>query len=380
MAKKAKKRANGEGTIRKRGDNCWEARYSVDGERHSLFAKSQKEARKMLTEILSTIDNGDYIEETEMTVAQWFQTWTRDFLGGVKPGTKDGYDGIAKNHIIPGLGNIKMKDLQMLTVQRFVNRLSENGLSPKTVKNVHGILHRSLALAVRIGYLKKNPADGTILPRIEQEEVHPLDKPELSKLLNSIQGHEHEVLINTAIFTGMRCGELLGLTWDCVDFDRGIIYVKKQLLSPRLKGQGYRYGTPKNGKWRSIMPAPFLMKMMKRHKTIQASRKLALGSAWNDGEFPNLVFTHEDGSHLSQASVWKVFQKMLKAANLPPHRFHDLRHTYVVTSIHAGDDAKAVSVNAGHYSVAFTLDRYGHFMDTMRQESSDRMERFRMSL
>ena len=376
----AKKRANGEGTIRKRSDNCWEARYSVDGKRHSLFAKSQKEARKVLTEVMSTIDNGEYLEETEMSVAQWMQTWTRDFLGSVKIGTKEGYEAVVKNHIIPCLGSIRMKDLQLLTVQRFVNRLSEKGMNPKTVKNVHGILHRGLQMAVRIGYLKKNPSDGIILPRIEQEEVHPLDKPELSKLLKSIQGHEHEVLINTAIFTGMRSGELLGLTWDCVDFDRGVIYVKKQLLQSRKKEDGFRFGTPKNGKGRVIMPAPFLMKMLKRHKTVQASRKLALGPAWNDGDFPNLVFTHPDGSHLSQASVWKILYKMLKNADLPHYRFHDLRHTYVVTSIHAGDDPKAVSTNAGHYSVAFTLDRYGHFMDSMRKESSERMEQFRMSL
>ena len=71
---------------------------------------------------------------------------------------------------------------------------------------------------------------------------------------------------------------------------------------------------------------------------------------------------------------------MLKNTDLPHYRFHDLRHSYVVTSIHAGDDPKAVSTNAGHYSVAFTLDRYGHFMDSMRKESSERMEQFRMSL
>ena len=139
----------------------------------------------MLTEVMSTIDNGEYLEETEMSVAQWMQTWTRDFLGSVKIGTKEGYEAVVKNHIIPCLGNIRMKDLQLLTVQRFVIRLSEKGMNPKTVKNVHGILHRGLQMAVRIGYLKKNPSDGIILPRIEQEEVHPLDKPELSKLLNT---------------------------------------------------------------------------------------------------------------------------------------------------------------------------------------------------
>ena len=376
----AKKRANGEGTIRKRGENCWEARYCYEGKRHSLFTKSQKEARKLLTEAMASIDSGDYLEETEITVGQWMQTWSRDFLGNIKSSTAVGYVGMANNHIVPLLGKVKMKDLQVLTVQRFYNRLREGGMNPKTIRNVHGVLHKALDVAVRVGNLKKNPAANAILPRVEQEEVNPLDKPELACLLKSIQGHEHEVLINTAVFTGMRSGELLGLTWDCVDFDNGIIHVKKQLMNSRKKGISYQYGTPKNGKARSIAPAPFLMKMLKAHNEAQEARKQELGPAWNEGKFPNLVFTHYDGSHLSQPSVWKIFQKMLNAAGLPPHRFHDLRHTFVVAALQAGDDLKTVSANAGHYSVAFTLDRYGHFTDTMRLKSASNMEAFHDSL
>lgn len=124
------------------------------------------------------------------------------------------------------------------------------------------------------------------------------------------------------------------------------------------------------------MPAPFLMKMLKRHKTVQASRKLALGPAWNDGDFPNLVFTHPDGSHLSQASVWKILYKMLKNTDLPHYRFHDLRHTYAVNSIIAGDDVKTVQDNMGHYSSAFTMDRYGHVTKKMKKNSADRMQKY----
>ena len=297
----AKKRANGEGTIRKRSDNCWEARYSVDGKRHSLFAKSQKEARKMLTEVMSTIDNGEYLEETEMSVAQWMQTWTRDFLGSVKIGTKEGYEAVVKNHIIPCLGSIRMKDLQLLTVQRFVNRLSEKGMNPKTVKNVHGILHRGLQMAVRIGYLKKNPSDGIILPRIEQEEVHPLDKPELSKLLKSIQGHEYEALINTAIFTGMRSGELLGLTWDCVDFDHHALYINKQLQKTDKVGGEYVLVPTKNSRSRVVTVADSVMQILKEEKRLQEHRKESADAAWSNPW--NLVFTNEFGGHLCHFSV-----------------------------------------------------------------------------
>lgn len=116
--------------------------------------------------------------------------------------------------------------------------------------------------------------------------------------------------------------------------------------------------------------------MLKKHKEEQEAQRKALGSAWNDGGFPNLVFTHPDGSHLSQPTAWKILHKILVAAGIDAHRFHDLRHTYVVSSIMAGDDVKTIQQNAGHYSSAFTLDRYAHVTATMQKESANRMEKF----
>ena len=194
--------------------------------------------------------------------------------------------------------------------------------------------------------------------------------------MESIQGDEFEALITTAIFTGMRSGELLGLTWDCIDFENGIIRVTKQLIQPRKKGKPFSFGTPKNGKGRTLTPAPFVMNVLKEHKRDQALHRLEIGPAWNDGGFPNLVFTHPDGSHLSQPTIWKALQKVLQKAGLENHRFHDLRHTYVVNAFRAGDDVKTVQQNAGHYSAAFTLDRYAHVTETMRKESADRMQQF----
>ena len=118
------------------------------------------------------------------------------------------------------------------------------------------------------------------------------------------------------------------------------------------------------------------MDVLKAHKQAQDLQRQTVGVAWNDGGFPNLVFTHPDGSHLSQPTVWKALQKILKKAGLERHRFHDLRHTYVVNAFRAGDDVKTVQQNAGHYSAAFTLDRYAHVTETMRRESADRMQNF----
>ena len=375
----AKKRANGEGNLRKREDrNGWEARYyDAKGNRHSVYGKTQAEVRKRLAEAVKKEEEKDSeLEEEDLTVGQWLAIWQRDFLGNVKPGTMISYETQIRVHILPALGEIKLTALRTPVVQRLYNQILAKGLSPKTIKNIHGCLHRALDIAVRVGYLTKNPTSACILPTVRQAEMQPLDTPDLKKLLEALRGEEYEAIITTALFTGMRSGELLGLTWDCIDFSNGIIRVTKQLLQPRRKGRPFAYGTPKNGKGRTLTPAPFVMSVLSEHKKAQDLQREAVGPAWDDGGFPNLVFTHPDGSHLSQPTVWKALQKILKKAGLERHRFHDLRHTYVVNAFRAGDDVKTVQQNAGHYSAACMLDRYAHVTETMRRESADRMQNF----
>ena len=229
---------------------------------------------------------------------------------------------------------------------------------------------------MRIDYITKNPTSACIIPRVIQKEMHPLDAPEQVQLLQSLKGKKNEALIVTALFTGMRAGELLGLTWDNIDFDHGVIHIVKQLTQSRGEGHPFAFGTLKNGKTRSINPAPFVLETLKAHKEYQEEQKRIAGDLWNEGKFPNLVFTHADGSHLSQPTIWKAFQKALEDAGLDHHRLHDCRHTFAVNSIRAGDDIKTIQENMGHYSAAFTLDRYGHVTETMRQESANRMQAF----
>lgn len=373
----AKKRANGEGSIRKRDDAGWEARYYDEkGKRHSVYGKTQTEVRKKLAEAFAQRGAEADDEADDLTLGQWLAIWQRDFLGNVKHGTAINYEMTIRVHILPALGEIPLAGLKTPPIQRLYNRKLAEGLSPKSIKNIHGCLHKALDIAVRIGYIQKNPSSACILPRVTQAEIHPLDTPDLEKLMESMKGHEYETLIMVAIFTGMRSGELLGLTWDCVDFENGLIRITKQLVQPRMKGEKFHYGTLKNDKPRTLTPAQFVMDMLREHKARQLAQKQAAGCNWNDDGFPNLVFTHPDGSHLSQPTVWKILQKILADAGLEAHRFHDLRHTYVVNAFRAGDDVKTVQQNAGHYSAAFTLDRYAHVTETMHRESAARMQNF----
>ena len=222
----------------------------------------------------------------------------------------------------------------------------------------------------------RNPTCACVIPKVVEKKVEPLDAPEQKKLFEVLHGEEFEALFLTDIFTGMRSGELIGLTWDCVDFEHGIIHVEKQLCQARKKGNSFYFGTLKNGKTRIIEPAPFVMKVLKKHRVDQEAQKKKAGDLWNEGEFPNLVFTHADGSHLNQWFACRTFQRYLAKAELPHHRMHDLRHTFAVNSIMAGDDIKTLQENMGHYSAAFTLDRYGHVTPTMRRESANRIQAF----
>ena len=375
--------AQGDGSIRQRPDGLWEGRYTLGADpgtgkqrRKSVYAPTQAECRKKLREATEAVANGTYFEPAKITVAEWFNLWLAEYLGSVKHATAISYGQHVKNHVLPNIGAVKLADLRAPMIQRIYNNLQRQGISPKTIKNLHGCIHKSLEVAVRNDYIARNPADVCTLPRIEKSEIQPLDAPDIKKLLEALNGHKHEVLIKTAMFTGMRIGELIGLTWDCVDFENGVICVKKQLLRPRVKGEGYTYGTLKNDKPRTITPANAVMDMLRAHKRRQAQQRLLAGSAWDDGGFPGLVFTNELGGHLCHNHISKQLDKALEAAGIPKHRFHDLRHTYAVNSLRAGDDIKTVQENLGHHTAAFTLDMYAHSTETMKRESAKRMDAF----
>lgn len=376
-----KKNPNGSGTIRLRKDGkTWEARYSVKNpatgrvEQKSVYGKSQDEVAKKLRKVTADIDNGVYQEPSRITVGQWMDTWCAEFIGNVKEDTAKLYEQIIRTHIKPAFGGTKLQALQTVTIQRLYNKMIEDGKSAKTVKNVHGVMTASLGQAMALGYRPNNPASLCKLPRVQQAEMLPLDMPEASTFLDTIKGHRLRILYSVAMLTGMREGELLGMVWKNVDFERGTIRIDRQLLRPRRKGEVYRFGPPKNGKERTITPAPSVMAMLKEQKHTQNKQRLQAGPAWYSGEFAGLVFTDEAGVQIKYHTLLDNYKALLKQAGLVERRFHDLRHTYAVLSLISGTDPKSVSASLGHATVAFTLDRYSHFTETMQKRSAANME------
>lgn len=322
------------------------------------------------------IDNGSYTAPCKMTLGEWLDTWLAEYLNHVKLLTQEMYANEVKKHIRPALGNIRLDDLGTHSIRQFCNSLSRSGLSPKTVKKIHGVLHRALEQAVAVGFLSQNPAKGCKLPRVQRPEIHPLEPEQVKQMLQEAQKDDYCNVFVTAMFTGMRQGELLGLSWDCVDFKNGTITVKQQL---QCRNGAYFLETPKNGKCRTILPAPLVIDALRREREKQKREKHIAGSLWSNPM--NLVFTDALGKHLVRRTVVKHFKKITQRAGIPEDaRFHDLRHSFAVTSLHAGDDIKTVQANLGHATAQFTLDVYGHVTQKMRQDSADRMQNFYANL
>lgn len=375
------------GTIRKktvtRGGKSysyWEARATVGYDpgtgkqiQKSVTGKTQREVSQKLTELLKSVNDNSYTPTDKRTVSSWLDAWSVEYLGGVKPRTADSYKSMIERHINPALGALRLVDLRGEDVQRFYNRLQKDGLSPKTIKNIHGTLHKALQQAVKNRYITFNPSDSCELPKAEKAELKPLDDDQIGQFLRAVKGHRHEDLFVVTLFTGMRQGEVCGLMWDCVDLEAGTILVKRQLQSPRKKGDGYYLASTKNGKGRSLTVAPFVVAALRRVKVAQLENRLKYGEVWEDTGF---VFTNEIGQHLRPKGVYDEFKRVVEKMGCPGFRFHDLRHSYAVASLRSGDDIKTVQENLGHATAAFTLNTYAHVTEQMKRDSAARMEQF----
>ena len=388
----ARKAAAGSGTIRKKTVTrngkqytFWEARYTAGTDpgtgkqiQRSISGKTQKEVARKLKEATAAIDAGTYIAPSKLTVGEWLDVWSRDYLGGVKPFTVVSYQTTIRVHLKPALGAIRLEALNAHTIQRFYNSLSKPEgdkppLSPKTVKNIHGVLHKALKQAVLIGYIRSNPTDACTLPRIEKKQIQPLDEAQSKLFLGAIKGHRLEDLFTFTLFTGLREGEAMGLTWDRVNFDNGTILIDRQLQREKKKDGAYLFAPLKNDKARTITPAPWVVQLIRSHKARQNEQRLKAGALWEDS---GLVFTDELGHHLAIHTVYTSFKKVAAQIGRPDARFHDLRHSYAVAAIRSGDDIKTVQGNLGHATAAFTLDVYGHVTDQMKKDSAERMNRY----
>ena len=297
-------------------------------------------------------------ESKDFTFVEWCYEWLETGALNIKNSTRSSYKAVIDNHIKRVFKDEKLEDITLDKVQKFIISLTKgiglpDPVSNKTIKNIHGVVHKALSVAIDRNFIALNPADKVVLPKFVRKDPHPMNTRQIKSFFDAIAHHGKRDLFLLTLFTGMREGEVIGLTWDCYDDENGTLTVYRQIIYNREK-KIFEFGTLKNDKSRVIA----LTRQAK-----QILDDLRKKGKCSESEF---IFKNSEGDHYSEAAVYNSFKKVVKKMGYPELTFHDLRHTFAVLSLRANVDPKTVQETLGHFSSAFTLDVYCRALDEMK--------------
>jgi integrase len=362
MSRRTKGRSNGEGSIYESppGSGIWHAQVRIEGATpRRRRAKSQREAREKLKQMLAEVEQGVDLAAQQPTVEQWCHTWLETFAINLKPTIKSYYAGIIRRDIQGSkLGRRKLSQLSPADVQHWVNALSKR-MAPQTVRNSHARLHKALMVATRQRYISRNLADDVELPPLRRAPIKPFNFEQARVLLATLKGHRWEALYWLALNLGM-----LGITWEALDFESQTLRVHQQLQ--RLKkanehGEFVLQATKTKAGERFLQLDRDVMTMLKAHHANQIEEHALLGAHCKNQL--NLVFVTYTGAPIHFSELIKHFKQTLQKAGLPNIRFHDLRHTAATLMLADGVPLVTVSKILGHSSPAITATIYAHALD-----------------
>lgn len=371
----AKRRPQGDGTIRKRSDGRWEARIIIGHKNDgtpmykSAFAKTQKSALKQLHQLLDLYRDVDLTEECRMTLGEWMDKWLDEYMiFAIRESTLDSYRGMVNNQVKPFIGNKQLASLTTADIQKFYNKIKKEGrvrehpvhgktLADSMVRSVHMMLHEALDMAVKERLLAKNPTNGTTIPKCNYPEKQILGDNQLETFLEAIRGQEYWCdFFYVEVMTGLRRGEICGLKWQDIDFEENKLRVKRSVSVKR--GGGVNIGETKTETGvRCIEMPPSVADLLKNRKQM----------AITEWVFP--AFLNPEQPIHPQAAYRKL-KVILKNAELPMIRFHDLRHTFATHATQGGVDPKTLAGILGHTNASFTLDTYTHVTSDMQKSAS----------
>ena len=370
----AKKRANGEGNIRKRKDGRWEGRFTAGHDPatgkqviKSVLGKTQAEVKEKLKKAMEDAEKVDFTKTGKYTVGIWMDEWFENVAKiKVRASSHQTYRGYIDNHIKPNIGNIPIEKLTTMDLQKFYRKLltkgrverieakdQPKGLSAKTVRNINQVISSAMDLAVAQKIISANPTNACALPKVEHQEMQTIPAEQLQAFLQEAKATGVYEMYYIELATGLRRGELLGLKWQDIDWKNGVIKVRRQVA--RVDGQ--------------IKEAPLKTKNSYRTVTI-SQQAIEVLKEQKKKTHDTYVFPSPNGGPISPDSVNNMLKRVLERAGIPKVRFHDLRHTFATIALQNGVDIKTVSGMLGHFSAGFTLDTYAHVTTTAQKEAA----------
>jgi integrase len=369
------KRGNGEGSITKRTDGRYMARYTVHtatgARRKTVYGKTRAEVSAKLTKAMADRNGGMVFDDENMTLGEYLDSWLKGSVhGSVRDSTYDRYELAVRVHLKPALGKVKLKKLTPAQVSTFYQEKLAAGYAPAGVHKLHATLHKALDQAVKWHVVPRNVCKAVNAPRPTSEEMRTLSAEQVRVLLSAAAGDRLEALYVLAVHTGMKQGELLALKWTDVDLNAATVSVRRTLTK---SGTTLLTGDTKTGKSRrTISLTEGAVAALREHLERQMAEVELLGDLYTD---QGLVFTTEVGSLINPTNLRKrSLTPLLNRARLPKIRFHDLRHTCATLLFTQGQHPKLVQELLGHANVAITLDTYSHVIPGMGEQTARAME------
>ena len=410
MVSLARKRGHGEGTARfntERG--YWEARFSYNDpatgtvKRKKFTGAKQGEALSKGRAWIVELQDGLLPDAGKITLWEWLDRWLTDYVKRkVRIKSFDKYEGCLRCYVKPALGNVPLLKVKSPDVQRLFNNLLENGgrerkiklpdgtevtekrgISSSTVKATRRYLSMAIDQAVKVGLLTKNVVKDTQPPKLVKKEIRPLNKQQAGALTamakeDAAKAVEDKVIKESvymamllALATGARLGEIFGLKWDCVDITKGVIHIKRALVTGK---SGRMFEEPKTAKSRRQIPVPNdVVDELRRYKKWQDWQRHLLGNKWQEND---LVITNQIGNVMNTSNfTTRYFKKLLERSGIDRSiKFHDLRHTHATLLLLQGINPKIVQERLGHSTVTMTLDTYSHLLPDMQDAAVKALE------
>lgn len=373
-----KMRGHGEGSIRQRGPELWEARVTLgyrEGRlaRRSLYGSTRKEVADKMSAVLAGLQRGDLPLSERRTVGTFLEEWMAGLDLRVRPSTAERYCDLLRRHAIPSIGKVRLGRLTPQRVDALLADRQRAGLSPRSVWHLRAVLRAALGDAMRTGEVTRNVAALARPPKkVEPYHVEPMSPDQAAAILDAVAGTALEAPVSVALWTGLRQGELLGLRWSDIDLDRGRLTVAVTLQ--RRHREWSVEGTKTEKSRRTIsLPAPAVDALTAwRHH--QREQRLRGGPGW-ETRYGDLVFTNTIGQPLQGTTLSHQFREALERAGLRSVRFHDLRHGAATLMLASGTDLKVVSEVLGHSTIATTANVYAGVLDSLKADAATRLTR-----
>ena len=337
---------------------------------HKTVHCSQREMNAIAHQMMADMDRGIALQQKEkLTVAEWMDMWLESYLPNIEETTRIGYRTKLRCYIKPSLGHILLKSLKADHVQKMINEMIAQDLSPKNIRDTYNNINAAMKQAVKLRKIPYNPCEGVVLPKLKRYRAKVYDGEMIHRLLEIAKGTDIYVPVLLGVMVGLRRGEILALRWENIDFEKGMISIRESMA--RGENGSYIKEPKSEAGIRDLHVGDEVILALRQARIAYLNDKIAQGVLFKDDGF---VVRQSNGKPMTPDAMTRKWKRFIQAHHLPDIRFHDLRHSNATALIMAGVNPKVVQQRLGHADVSITLNTYTHVLPQMDIDAADKLD------